>query len=205
MAILNKKREMEYTMKLKENELVVYTATPEQISKMLKGGNNMSRPKGSKNKTTTFQTATEQIQKKDPKKKSEKVQAIKDMIMEEAEARKNKAEIEVICDVKKLPEEVINANPVLAAKADPELLKGAVEAIGPRLPIIEQDITPKKETNPDFRGKLLSNIRKTALSVCIEEIAGYVTDIKPENMNEKLKGIRDTINVALDELELLEI
>lgn len=205
MAILNKKREMEYTMKLKENELVVYTATPEQISKMLKGGNNMSRPKGSKNKTTTLQTATEQIQKKSPQKKSEKVQAIKDMIMEEAEVRKNKVEIEIIGDVEKLPEEVIKANPTLINKADPELLKGAVEAIGPRLPIIEHEATLKKEAKSDFRGKLLTSLKKTALTSCIEEIANHVTGINDENMFERLKGIRETVNVVFDELELLNI
>ena len=188
--MLDKQREMEYTKKLKENELVVYTATPEQINKMLKGGNNMSRPKGSKNKTTTLQMAKEKAEKSSPQKKSDKVQAIVDIIMEEAKA--DKEVTDAVVNIKEIRNDAIGANP-------------AVESISPRLPMIEQEPTPKKDINTDFRGKLLSNIRKTALSVCIEEIAGYVTDIKPENMNEKLKGIRDTVNVALDELELLEI
>ena len=67
--MLDKRREMEYTKKLKENELVVYTATPEQINKMLKGGNNMGRPIGSKNKTTTLQMAKEKAEKKSQQKK----------------------------------------------------------------------------------------------------------------------------------------
>lgn len=203
MAILNKKREMEYTMKLKENELVVYTATPEQISKMLKGGNNMSRPKGSKNKTTTLQTATEQIQKKDPKKKSEKVQAIKDIIMEEAKA--DKEVTDAVVNFEEIRNDAIGANPALFTGLAPDFLKGAVEAVSPKLPIIEHEATPKKETKSDFRGKLLTSLKKTALTSCIEEIANHVTGINDENMFERLKGIRETVNVVFDELELLNI
>jgi hypothetical protein len=204
MAILDKQREMEYTKKLKENELVVYKATPEQIKDLISGGKSMGRPKGSKNNNTTFEMATEQVQKRSPQKKSEKVQAIKDLIMEEAEARKNKVEIEINGDVKKLPEEVIKANPTLIAKADPKLLKGAVEAVSPRLPIIEPAAEPAG-VESDFRGKLLSSIKKAALSACLEEIAECVTGINHENMNEKLKGIRGTVNVVLEELEFHEI
>jgi hypothetical protein len=202
MAILDKQREMEYTKKLKENELVVYTATPEQINELLQGGNNVSRPKGSKNKETTLQMATVEKQKGNAQKKSEKVQSVVDIIMEEAKSEKGATAPNI--DVKKSPNEVMKVDAMLIAKADEELLKGAVEAVSPRLPIAKSETTAAK-VESDFRGKLLSSIKRAALSACIEEIAEYVTDINPENMNEKLKGIRGTVNVVLEELEFHEI
>lgn len=200
--MLDKRREMEYTKKLKENELVVYTATPEQINKMLKGGSNMGRPVGSKNKTTNLQMAKEKAEKKSQQKKSEKVQAIVDIIMEEAKA--DKEATGAVTNTEEIRSDAIKAIPGLFPEVNPELIKGAVEAVSPKLPIIEPKVAPAK-VESDFRGKLLSSIKKAALTACIEEIADYVTGINPENMNEKLKGIRGTVNVVLEELEFHEI
>lgn len=198
MAILSKQREMEYTKKLKENELVVYTATPEQINKLLKGGNNVGRPKGSKNKTTTLEMATEEKQKGNAQKKSEKVQSVVDIIMEEAKADKEDAG--AVENIEEIRNDAIKEIPGLFPEVNPELIKGAVEAVSQKLPFLEPYLPAPAKVESDFRGKLLSGIKKDALAVCLEEIAECVTDINPENMSEKLKGIRDTADAVLEEV-----
>ena len=199
MAILNRQREMEYTKKLKENELVVYTATPEQIEKLM-GGKDMGRLKGSKNKVKTLEMATADKPIGNATKKSEKTQAKVDIIMEEAEANKAIKIIGSNIESEKLTDDVIKANPAILAKYEQDKLKEIVQTVSPRLPIVEQEVAPKdEEIKADFRGKLKSRIRKAALEVCLEEIACFVTDLNDENMHEKLKEIRDTANAALDE------
>ena len=122
--------------------------------------------------------------------------------MEEAKADKEATSADA--NTVELQNDAIKAMPALFPEANPELIKGAVEAVSPKLPIIESETTVAK-VESDFRGKLLSSIKKAALTACIEEIADYVTGINPENMNEKLKGIRGTVNVVLEELGFHEI
>lgn len=89
MAILDRKREMEYTDKMfNQSELLVYKATPEQINRMLKG-DNMGRPKGSKNKTNHVQ-----LNKQTRPKKSEEIKMAAEIIKEQAKEKLIEREME---------------------------------------------------------------------------------------------------------------
>ena len=144
MAIIDRKREMEYTQKLKENELVVYTATPEQINKMLKGGNNMGRPKGSKNKLTMLQVEEEINAPKT---------AVVDIIMEEAEAIqiKEKAEdIEPVGQPEEQSEDALDYINDFRIKLIDKMRHAALEAY---LQEVSEHITEIDESNMKERAE----------------------------------------------------
>ena len=138
MAIIDRKREMEYTQKLKENELVVYTATPEQISKMLKGGNNMGRPKGSKNKLTTLQM--------EKKSDAPKITG-SDIIMEEAKAIQIKEQVddfETVSQSEEQPEGALDYTNDFRVKLIDKMRHAALEAY---LQEVSSHITEIDESN----------------------------------------------------------
>lgn len=213
MEILDRKRELEWSEKNKarDNTLIVYKATPEEIEK-LKGATDMGRPKGSKNKTNHSGIDIKKIEWYPPKRVTKPLEARRAKLAQKLEAEKQEEKGEMneadVRDLSKVAEEapkdlqgeeplLFNHNPDnKIATVTEEEATSLLEAFGTGAgPVVESVVVN------EYHRTLINKIRAAAYSAYVEEIANLYTGMSADNMVEKMSTIMDITAATLMEVK----
>jgi len=216
MSILDRKRELEWGEKnrARDNTLIVYKATPEEIEK-LKGASDMGRPAGSKNKKNHSgieivpndkksvkplnQRREELAKKLEVDKEEEKhemnethfVPPLNESCGQVIETTTQNVEANIITDADEAHElptrMIINANPGIDFKTIASL-----EGAGPVIDNVKVN---------EYHRTLINKIRKAAYEAYVEEIASLYTGMDAENLTEKISNIIDISATTLMEMK----
>lgn len=217
MSILDRKRELEWGEKnrARDNTLIVYKATPEEIEK-LKGASDMGRPVGSKNKKNHSGIEIMPNDKKSVKPLNQRREELAKKLEVDKEEEKHEMnethfvpplnescgqEIEMDTQNKEMniliveadekhelsSQRIINANPGITFKN-----MESSEGVGQ---VIDNVIVN------EYHRTLINKIRKAAYEAYVEEIASLYTGMDAENMNEKISNIIDISATTLMEMK----
>lgn len=200
--ILDKNRELEWSEKnrARDNTLIVYTATPEEIEK-LKGVSDMGRPPGSKNKKNNSGIEILRNDKKAFKSLNER----REELAKKLEAKKEEEKHEMNeADVIDLLKAVVEAPPLLLHDGPLLLNHDAGQVIPPeKIELVLEGSGPVVDNVivNEYHRTLINKIRKAAYEAYVEEIASLYTGMDAENMIEKISNIIDISATTLMEIK----
>jgi len=209
IEILDRKRELEWSEKNKarDNTLIVYKATPEEIEK-LKGVSDMGRPLGSKNKKNHSGIEIMPNNNKPDKPLNKRREELAKKLEAEKQEEMHEMNGADVRDLSKMIEEaqkelsgeeplLFNHNPDnKIATVTEEEATSLLEAFGLSAgPVVESVVVN------EYHRTLINKIRAAAYSAYVEEIANLYTGMSADNMVEKMSTIMDITAATLMEVK----